>query len=74
MRHARYEIIKQEGTPYYGEIPGLPGGMATRETLEQCREDLEDALDQRTALGLQLGHERPSMDGVSVCQAGLVAM
>lgn len=68
MRHAHYEIIEQPGTPYCGEIPGLSGVMATGETLEQCRENLEDALDQWIALGLQLGHELPSVDGISVQQ------
>ncbi len=68
MRHAHYEIIEQEGTPYYGEIPSLPGLMATGETLEQCRENLEDALDQWIALGLQLGHQVPSIDGIQLQQ------
>lgn len=68
MRHAHYEMIEQEGTPYYGEIPELPGVMATGETLERCRENLEDALDQWIALGLQLGHELPPIDGVRLQQ------
>ena len=68
MRHAHYEMVEQEGTPYYGEIPGLSGVMAAGETLEQCRENLEDALDQWIALGLQLGHELPPMDGIQLQQ------
>ena len=68
LRHAHYEMIEQAGTPYYGEIPNLSGVMATGETLEQCRENLEDALDQWIALGLQLGHQLPSMDGIELQQ------
>jgi predicted RNase H-like HicB family nuclease len=64
MRNAHYEIIEQQDAPYYGEIPGLPGVMATGDTLENCRENLEDALDHWVTLGLQLGHSLPAVDGV----------
>lgn len=63
MRHAHYEIIDQPGEPYYGEIPGLQGVMAVGATLEDCRANLEDALDGWITLGLQLGHELPEVDG-----------
>jgi histidyl-tRNA synthetase len=61
MQHAHYEIIDQEGAPFYGEIPGLQGVMAVGATLEECRTNLEDSLDAWLALGLQLGHEIPPM-------------
>lgn len=44
MEKARYEII-DDPEPYYGEIPECPGVWATGETLEECRRNLEDALD-----------------------------
>lgn len=66
MKHAHYEIIAQTNEPYYGEIPGLQGVLATGQTLEECRANLEDALDAWLMLGLQLGHSIPEMDGVAL--------
>ena len=64
MRHAHYELIDQPGEPYYGEIPVCPGVQAIGTTLEECRHDLEDALDAWIVLGLQKGHELPEIDGI----------
>ena len=61
MQRAHYEIIDQEKAPFYGEIPCLDGVMAVGESLEECRSNLEDALDAWVALGLQLGHEIPEL-------------
>ncbi|HSW51474.1 MAG TPA: hypothetical protein VLH09_14910 [Bryobacteraceae bacterium] len=44
MRHARYEMM-EDGQPYYGEIPVCEGVWAAGATLEQCREELESALE-----------------------------
>jgi predicted RNase H-like HicB family nuclease len=59
LARAHYEIIDQKDEPFYAEIPGLPGVMATGPTLQACRANLEDALDAWLVLGLQLGHEIP---------------
>lgn len=64
MERAHYEMIDQPDEPFYGEIPGLSGVMATGETLEACRANLEDVLDAWLVLGLQLGHEIPEIDGI----------
>lgn len=64
MQRAHYEIIDQPGDEYYGEIPGLDGVIACGTTLEECRANLEDALDSWIVLGLQLGHTIPEIDGV----------
>jgi predicted RNase H-like HicB family nuclease len=61
MRRAHYELVDQPGQPYYGEIPGLQGVMACGGSLEECRANLEDALDGWIALGLQLGHAIPEI-------------
>mgnify|MGYP000058932844 CR=1 FL=1 len=66
IRRAHYEIIDQPNEPYYGEIPGLPGVLATGKTLEECRANLEDALDAWLVLGLQMGHSIPSVGGVNL--------
>jgi len=52
LRRARYEIIKDE-EPYYGEIPGIQGVWATGNTLEECREQLKETLDEWIILSLR---------------------
>lgn len=44
MRHAHYEILKDDGT-YYGEIPDCRGVYANAPTLEECRRDLAETLE-----------------------------
>lgn len=44
LRHAHYEIIKDE-QPYYGEVPELQGVWATGKSLEECRQNLTEVVD-----------------------------
>ena len=62
MKHARYEIL--EDRTYYGEIPGFQGVFANADTLEECREQLQDVLEGWIILGLKLGHALPTVDGL----------
>ena len=64
MRHAHYEIL-EDGT-YYGEIPDCPGVYASAETLEACREQLHEVLEDWIVLGLRMGHTFPLIDGISL--------
>jgi predicted RNase H-like HicB family nuclease len=45
LHHARYEILPSDGS-FYGEIPGFDGVYANAETLEECREELEEVLEE----------------------------
>ena len=45
MHRARYEILLDDGT-FYGEIPGFDGVYANADTLEACREELEEVLEE----------------------------
>lgn len=45
MHRARYEILPDDGT-FYGEIPGFDGVYANADTLEACREELEEVLEE----------------------------
>ena len=45
LRHARYEILPDDGT-YYGEIPECKRVYANATTLEDCREQLREALEE----------------------------
>jgi predicted RNase H-like HicB family nuclease len=44
LSKAKYEIIEDE-EPYYGEVRELPGVWATGKTLEECRQNLADTID-----------------------------
>ena len=44
LRSARYEIIDQ-GRRFYAEIPILRGVWAVGKNLEECRQNLRDALE-----------------------------
>jgi len=63
MRHARYEILPDDGS-FYGEIPGFQGVWANAPTLEACREELREVLEDWIILGLRLGHTLPVVDGI----------
>ena len=57
MRRATYEILS-DGT-FYGEIAGFQGMYANAETLEACREQLQEVLEGWIVLGLRMGHSLP---------------
>ncbi len=62
LRRARYEILEDDS--YYGEIPGFSGVYADADSLEACRDQLQEVLEGWILLGLRLGHELPEVDGM----------
>jgi predicted RNase H-like HicB family nuclease len=58
LKRARYEIIDDE-EPYYGEVPELQGVWATGKTLEECRENLREAIEGWIIVRLQRGLPLP---------------
>lgn len=64
MHKATYELLEDD--TFYGEILGLQGVWGNAPTLEACREDLQDALEEWTFLGLQLGHMLPVVGGIKL--------
>ena len=65
LRKARYEILP-EGEGYCGAIDGLPGVWAQGDTLEACRDDLREVLEEWIVLGLRLGHSLPPIDDITL--------
>jgi predicted RNase H-like HicB family nuclease len=65
MHHARYEILPDDGS-FYGEVPGLQGVYATANTLEGCRDLLQEVLEGWILLGLHLHHPLPAVDGIDI--------
>jgi predicted RNase H-like HicB family nuclease len=45
LRRAKYEILPDDGT-FYADIPGFNGVYANAATLEACREELEEVLQE----------------------------
>ena len=60
MRKATYELLEDE--TFYGEIAQCQGVWANASTLEECREELQDALEGWIILGLRLNHTLPVLD------------
>lgn len=44
MGKAQYEILPDDS--YYGELPGFNGVFANTTTLEKCREELQEVLEE----------------------------
>ncbi len=65
LRKAHYEILP-EGEGYFGVIEGLQGVWAQADTLEACREELREVLEEWIVPGLKMGHEIPPVDGISL--------
>lgn len=65
MRQANYEILPEDKT-YYGEIPGLTGVYANRDTLEACRDELEEVLEEWILLRVSRNLPLPAIDGIEI--------
>lgn len=65
MGRARYEILEDDGS-FYGEIPGFDGVWASAETLEDCRNELEEVLEGWIVLSLSKNLPLPVVDGISL--------
>ena len=67
MKLARYKIL-DDGT-YYGDIPGFRGVLANADNLEECRDELQEVLEEWLILGLRLGHDLPDANGTRLVAA-----
>jgi predicted RNase H-like HicB family nuclease len=45
LRHAHYEILKDDGS-YYGDLSNFDGVYANAETLQECRAELAEVLEE----------------------------
>jgi len=62
LNHARYEILADDNT-YYGEIHGFEGVYANADTLEECRRELEEVLEEWILFRVFKNLELPVVDG-----------
>jgi predicted RNase H-like HicB family nuclease len=65
LRHAKYEILPDDGS-YYGEIPQCNGVYANAETLEDCREQLREVLEEWLLFRIHRNLPLPVIDGIEL--------
>ena len=61
MHKAKYEILSDTGE-YYGEIPGFDGVYASSDNLEDCREQLEEVLEEWILIRVARHLDLPKVD------------
>jgi predicted RNase H-like HicB family nuclease len=62
LEHAHYEILEDQS--YYGEIPGIQGVYANEATLEECRHELQQVLEDWMLFSLSRNLPIPPIAGV----------
>ncbi|HLQ43856.1 MAG TPA: type II toxin-antitoxin system HicB family antitoxin [Planctomycetaceae bacterium] len=65
LRRAHYEIVAEDGL-YYGEIRVCPGVYATAPTLEECRQQLQEVLEEWVLFRVHRHLKLPVVDGVKL--------
>ena len=65
MHEAKYKILLDDDT-FYGEIPGFQGVWANAGTLEVCREELAEVLEEWILLRLSWNLPLPVVDGIEL--------
>ena len=62
---AHYEIIEDE-EPFYGAVPPLAGVWATGKTLEECRRNLAEAIEDWVLFSIAKGLPIPALGQVAI--------
>jgi len=65
MRHAHYEILADDGT-FYGEIPDCRGVYANARSLEECRAELAEVLEDWLLFRIHKNLALPTIDGLEL--------
>jgi len=65
LHHAKYEILSDDGT-FYGEIPEFNGVYANADTLENCREELMEVLEEWVLFRIYRNLPLPVIDGMEL--------
>jgi predicted RNase H-like HicB family nuclease len=68
MRSAHYELLPDDGH-FYGEIPLCNGVYATAATLEECREQLREVLEEWVLFRVHRNLTLPSVFGERIAWA-----
>jgi predicted RNase H-like HicB family nuclease len=67
MKHAHYEILTDDDS-YYGEIPECQGVYVNAPTLEECRNELADVLEDWLLFRIHKNIALPKTNGLTLQQ------
>jgi predicted RNase H-like HicB family nuclease len=62
----RAEYIPLEDGTYAAHVNGLQGVIATGPTIEECREDLIEVIEEWVTIRLESGLDIPALDGHTI--------
>ena len=65
MAKAEYEILCDDGS-FFGRIPGFQGAWANNDTLEECRAELEEVLEEWLLFRISRNLDVPAVDGIEL--------
>ena len=65
MRTAHYEMLPDDGT-YYGEVPACRGVYANARTLEECRNELAEVLEDWLLIRIHKNLAIPVIGGLEL--------
>jgi predicted RNase H-like HicB family nuclease len=65
MKHAHYEILEDDKS-YYGEVMECEGVYADAPSLEECRNELEQTLEDWILLRVAKNFSLPQIDGIDL--------
>jgi predicted RNase H-like HicB family nuclease len=66
MKQAQYKILEDQ--TYFGELPFWRGVWSNAETLEECRVELQDVLEEWILLALRSGETIPILGDLDLNQ------
>ena len=65
LNHAKYEILSDDGS-YYGEIPECNGVYANASSLEICRDELREVLEEWVLFRIHKNLPLPEIDHIGL--------
>ena len=65
IRHAKYEILSDDDS-FYGEIPMCEAVYANALSLEECRDQLEEVLEEWILFRVYKNLDLPVIDGIEL--------
>lgn len=64
LKRAKYVTL--ESGSFMATVEGLPGVIATGKSIEECREDLIEVIEEWVTIRLQRGLDIPALDGHTI--------
>lgn len=64
VKKAKYKMLEDGG--WFAEIPGFEGVWANANSIEECRQELIDVLEEWLILKLRDGDPIPSIEGLTI--------